>query len=202
MIGNPDKHCSTVVLNRLNHRAACAAPLSFAAYWEMQLHQCSDLTVLGSRRSAKGSGLCDTSRVGRLVLDQCDELARYASSLDVGKHSAVSAIMSVVSRSFSCIAWESTKIACVIGWEKVAQMMLDLIVEQLTCLHSVEHGSGLNELPTRYSRWANVLLRRIISNSLLFVGSLPMGIGSCVWDRFLDEKRFVCHLDIDHRGRH
>jgi|688.fasta_scaffold38679_7 hypothetical protein len=29
------------------HRAACAAPLSFADYKEMQLHQCPDLTVLG-----------------------------------------------------------------------------------------------------------------------------------------------------------
>jgi hypothetical protein len=34
------------------HRASCAAPLSFADYLEMQLHQCPNLTVLGLRRSA------------------------------------------------------------------------------------------------------------------------------------------------------
>jgi hypothetical protein len=33
-------------LDILTHRAACAAPLSFADYQEMQLHQYSDLTVL------------------------------------------------------------------------------------------------------------------------------------------------------------
>ena len=34
------------------HRAACAAPLSFADYWEMQLHQGPDFTVLGLRPAA------------------------------------------------------------------------------------------------------------------------------------------------------
>ena len=36
------------LLDILTHRAACAAPLSFADYQEMQLHQCRDLTVLGA----------------------------------------------------------------------------------------------------------------------------------------------------------
>ena len=39
------------------HRAACAAPLSFADHQEMQLHQCPDLTVLGASppdQSGKG----------------------------------------------------------------------------------------------------------------------------------------------------
>jgi len=35
------------LLDILTHRAACAAPLSFADYEEMKLHQCPDLTVLG-----------------------------------------------------------------------------------------------------------------------------------------------------------
>ena len=38
------------------HRAACAAPLSFADYKEMQLHRCPDLTVLVSRLSLRSSG--------------------------------------------------------------------------------------------------------------------------------------------------
>ena len=48
------------LLGILTHRAACAAPLSFADYQEMQLHQCPDLTVLGASPPVSGQVSCST----------------------------------------------------------------------------------------------------------------------------------------------
>jgi hypothetical protein len=45
-------------LDILTHRVACAAPLTFADYQEMRLHQCPGLTVLGYYAANMTLSLC------------------------------------------------------------------------------------------------------------------------------------------------
>jgi hypothetical protein len=62
-------------------RAACAAPLSFADYQEIQLHQCPDLTVLGISRLERCVASIVRRGLGKLIVDRSTRAARIPTTL-------------------------------------------------------------------------------------------------------------------------